>query len=223
MKYVIERFKVVLAILALLVFPSCSKRVNISLNTYANESSIPAGFTTDASFYVVAKGSDNPLVLKEIEQKITGVLAHRGYTITNKYNAHYRLEFSIETSSEKRIIQAPRYLVGHGSSLVTSGYYSYSGLSTSMGYVYVPEEKMFYTTTLNVEVFKTFTFFDHDPLWYASATTIDEISDNRKMIDYLVVSILNSFGKNSKKKVVDSVAMTPDYLSKNLTRACQEK
>jgi|SaaInlLV_10m_DNA_2_1039722.scaffolds.fasta_scaffold00107_16 hypothetical protein len=193
--------KFILLILPIILLGSCAKKssIRITTNTFANKEVIPHGFEPGASFSVETTQKGNPLFTKEVSQKIATLLKSNGFETKTGRNINYNLKFSFGMKQSTHTRDVPVFIPDYG-----HWYYdSFYGYGYSHGYnytvAYVPEEYTLFNKILLIEVYKKGD--KETPIWQGTAHSYQETSDLRNSIDYLLVTVLKHFGKNTQRYI----------------------
>lgn len=209
-----KSFKIFTVILCSLLLPACGRRISVTNNSFADYQAIPAGFALGSAFYVEPIKHKNKLFAKEIQHKIGTVLREAGFIVTAEQHADYRISCTIDMMSSTITVQVPRYIPGE--KITTQGCVHTSDdddqiytetKETAGTVIYTPEERTIFKHKLQMNVYQA----NNEPelekelVWQATANTNGDDSDQRDIIDYLLVSVFKYFGKNTKKSVETNV------------------
>ncbi len=215
-------------IIAVMTVVSCGKNaVSVGTTAFVDKQALPSGFPAGTVFAVIPAETDNPLLSKEIAQKIEHYLYLKGYNAGRKVEADYLLYFTTKTEGKEKLVSVPRYVPGE--TQTTYGIISHKGLGESQvqSYtqgsgttVYTPEQRTLYTSSLHIDVFgrsyEKEGMKEHasssDPLWSGSAAfSGNAASDIRVAIDYLIVTVFKYFGVSSgQNQHVELESESPD-------------
>lgn len=214
----------IILLIPLLLLTSCTKQ--ISINTYADKSSIPYGFPHHASFYIFTKPEDRSFLARETTHKITHILQDKGYRSSNKHTANYYLFFTYDMQSEKHTIQVPmkvtEQIITKESNVpkdinAQSPNAHVNEQVVSSQLIYVPEERTIFNKTLLIQIFDADDYRQNpqaNPLWESEAYLFDETNDLRDSLDYLLITALKYFGKNTKKLLSLSINNNDKHVKK---------
>lgn len=224
-------FKSIKSCYVLLCIPlllSLSGCVHVTSTTFANKRKIQYGFPVGSSFCIVPAQNANKLFVKEVEDKITGMLEQRNYFLTDAESADYYLTFDFGMDQSTRMVSSPRYVSGQTKTTHGDSYYSgsirsngyqpvnstYNGCGnhqkqskTSGTVVYVPEEVTTFSRNLTMTVYDAKRYRSsktEEQLWRATANSFGRTGDLRLIIDYLLKSVFKNFGKDTEKNVYDT-------------------
>jgi len=204
-----------LAVSMLLLVSSCARKIHITHNSFANIRSIPQGFAFNSSFAVETINKETPMLAQEIAQKIGHILENKGYVIKDDTHADYYLIFDYDMEQSKKTVNVEKYIPGetitsYGSVLSNGKAKIYEGQTHTPGsFVYVPEVHTFFTKSITIQVFDAQSYRQqtkHEPLWQGSAVCCDEHDDLRDTLDYLLVTALKYFGRNTQKYIETTVS-----------------
>jgi hypothetical protein len=219
--------KLSLFLLSLLLLPACMRReIRVATNSYADATFIPNGFVKGKSFavsggsYVDGIEQKNEMQTKELTKKVSLVLDSEGYSVKQNLNqADYCIIFNYGSKSETKILNMPIYIPGQtttstGTVSGVRGYYGqYQQESATSGtYIYMPEEYTFYTKFLCFSVYdakqcQSSRGGEKMPpqIWYGQVWNVNEQSDLRSYLDFLLIQLFKSFGKDSQGTITSSI------------------
>jgi hypothetical protein len=185
----------------LIMLSGCLRQtVHVSATSYANKKELPSGFLPGNSFAISCVEQKNELQTLELEQKVALVLKGRGYCIATQENADFLLRMNYGITHEDRTVNVEKYIPGQVFTTVTpSGHRIYG--STSSTITYVPETHTFFNKFLTLYAYDAQKFLSSNKpseIWSGSATSYDEDSDLRSDLDFLLVGLMDSFGKNTQ-------------------------
>jgi hypothetical protein len=218
----------VLAMLVLgLWLPSCSSvpTYTIQMNGYTDPGA-SAPLRPGRSFFIMENPeAKNPLLDKEIRDKITKLLLTQGYAVTTLDKADYYLFF--------------RYGMGEPRSVSTTTPDSYGGIGWGMGYgwggwggrsgwggpsVYVgmpwggysADSATLYDRWLQLNVVEGPAYRTQKisrPVWVGEAHSVGASSDLRTVLNFLLVAAFKEFGKNTGQAVTTEInAQNPEVV-----------
>lgn len=163
----------------------------------------------------------NPILQKEIAQKIQKLLNTEGYSIeTDKADYYLCFEYGIGSG---RTVTGAMPIHQPGGTATANTYSSYGGSSHSTiqmpGYTtWVPYSRTVYTRWLVLKLMDGASYrsgLTTNPLWIAEVTSTGRSSDLREIINYMLVPAFDHFGENTGKRV-DTVILGPDKRVKAL-------
>jgi hypothetical protein len=208
-------FKTFLFGMSLLLFSSCAREYHVVSTSFADSSEIPCGFPIGSSFYVATldkladKTSLNPLLDREIINKVERLLENKGYFVErNQKHADYILAISFSVTKSKELVNVTHHIPGETSTTYGRGTFGkYEETTTTSGTsVSVPELQTFFTKQIQLRVFDSALYksdktTDDTQVWHGEASNCDQDSDFRVTVDYLLIAAFRNFGKNTYKKV----------------------
>lgn len=203
----------------LLFLSGCgARRVNIKTTTFSDSNVIPNGFEKKKSFCITGgsyvegvKQNNDELETKELKKKISLMLENRDFVVTESNSADYFLLFNYGCKSDTISYNALHYIPGttYTSNATYSGSRGYYGqcnaTTTSSGsYIYLPTQQTFFTKFLcfyiynkegQQQMLKDNTI-PSQHIWYGLSVGVDGYADLRYYLDFLLLSMFNSFGKS---------------------------
>lgn len=194
---------------------SCAQKCFVSTNTFIDSKIIPHGFPQNTKFVVIPVDGKS-LFSDEIRHKIEKILENKGYLIAHDASkAEYGVFFDCSISRETGTRTVSHYIPGETQTTRGSVYGSYGNFASynqttqsSGTTVYIPQDYIYYIRTLQVSVFNVDRLQNHKselPIWSGSAVSSGENGDLRTVIDYLLVSAFDHFGKSTGKIVQRSL------------------
>lgn len=188
-----------------LCLPSCSTvpTYNIKVNGYTDPAA-PALIRPGASVCVVEnQQAKNPLLEKEIKDKLNKLLTNRGFSVIPFEKADYYLFFDYGMTAPSSVSVTPPDYYG---SIGWGWGYGWGGPSVYMG---MPYGGYAGTTTLNdrwllikvVEGPPYRTQKVSRPVWVGEARSVGASSDLRTVLNYLLVAEFKQFGKNTGQAI----------------------
>lgn len=220
-----------LAILVLVwCLPSCSSvpaytiRVNGYTDPGAQAQVRPGGF-----FFIMENPqANNPLLDKEIAEKLNKLLVTHGYPVTTFDKADFYLFFRYGMGEPRSVsVTAPDYYGGFGWGLgFGGGSWGRGGWGGSGVYVGAPlggyptditplYDRWLQLTVVEGPAYRTQKL--SRPVWVGEAHSAGASSDLRTVLNFLLVASFKEFGKNTGKAVTQEInARDPEAVS--LTR-----
>jgi hypothetical protein len=200
-----------------LCLPSCSSVASytIKVNGYTDPGS-PAQVKPGGSFCVMEnKEAQNPLLDAEVKEKITKLLATRGYAVTSFEKADYYLFFGYGMGEPRSVtVTTPDYYGSFGWGMGTGwggwggrGWGGWGGPSVAIGMPwggYPAEGATLYDRSLLIKVVEGPAYRTQKitrPVWVGEAHSVGASSDLRTVLNYLLVADFREFGKNTGKAV----------------------
>lgn len=182
---------------------------------------------------ILSLQEDNQMFSKEVTQKIGRILESRGYFVTeNVRKADYALLFNFGITSTQTTINVPKYIPGQSQTTQGSvygssgGYGSYQQTTQTSGTtVYVPENYIFFTRALAIDVYDAKLYRKNkkiEELWKANAISSGESGDLRYIIDYLLVTAFAHFGGDTGKYVEKELSVDDREVRKLRGEICEE-
>ena len=202
---------------------SCSKRIEIQ--TYADIDCLSRGFERRASFFISTNTKDtNPLLSKEVTKKTGKILKNNGYKVKDKQSAQYHLVITYGKEAEKRTVRVPVPVAQthitktrRGDEALQAAAYGYqNGTSDSapnaahgVGFTttqiaFLPQDVNVFNKSILLQVYDMKKNHDSDQgelIWHGAACNVDEDSDLRNSLDYLLISSFKYFGKNTQRSI----------------------
>jgi len=205
-----------------LCLPSCSSvpTFNIKVNGYTDPG-VPV-LIKPGGFFCVIENQDakNPLLEKEIKEKLYKLLLTHGYPVTTFEKADYYLFFGYGMGEPRSVnVTTPDYYgsIGWGVG------YGWGGPSIFVGVPYggyPADSATLYDRWLLIKVVAGPAYRTQKisrPVWVGEARSVGASSDLRMVLNYLLVATFREFGKNTGKAVtVEIDAQNPEVAS--LTR-----
>jgi hypothetical protein len=204
----------------------CSTTYTIKVNGYtdpATQSQVRPG----GAFCVMENpDAKNPLLDKEIKEKITKLLLTRGYLVTSFERADFYLSYKYGMGEPKSVsVNSPGYYGGFGWGVGYGGG-GWGGWGGPAFYVGMPlagyptDVSTFYDRWLQLTVVEGPAYRTQKlsrPVWVGEAHSLGSSSDLRTVLNYLLVAAFKEFGKNTGKAVTTEInAKDPEAVS--LTR-----
>jgi hypothetical protein len=208
-----------------LCLPSCSSvpTYTIKVNGYTDPAA-PAQVRPGGSFFIIENPeAKNPLLDKEIKEKITKLLLTRGYPVTTFEKADYYLFFRYGMGEPRSLTTtAPDYYggIGWGGGFGWGGGYGWGGPSVYVGMPwggYAADSATLYDRWLLLNVVEGPAYRTQKlsrPVWVGEAHSVGTSSDLRTVLNYLLVAGFREFGKNTGKAVTMEIeAQNPEIYS----------
>ena len=183
---------------------------SIKVNGYTDLTA-PTWLPAGSSFFVIDnREAKNPLLEKEIKDKINKLLEKYGYRVATQEQADYYLFFAYGLGQERSVTVAmPDYYpfgLGFG-----GGYRSYFFVSPYVGYY--PYTETIYDRWLLINVVDGKYYREKGQwraIWVGEARSAGASADLRTVINYLLLADFQQFGKNTGKAVtVEIEAQAP--------------
>ena len=221
-------------LLAILVLgwclPSCSsvQTYTIKVNGYTDPGA--AAQVRPGGFFCVMENPDapNPLLDKEIKEKLNKLLMTHGYPVTSFEKADYYLFYKYGMGEPQAVsVHGPPYYGGIGWGVgFGGGGWGWGGWGGPGVYVGVPlagyptEVTPLYDRWLQLTVVDGPAYRTEKipkPVWVGEAHSLGASTDLRTVLNFLLVANFREFGKNTGKAVTKEItAQDPEAVS--LTR-----
>lgn len=191
--------------LIILLTAACGTSYRVTTDTFADAAVIPYGFPPGTSFSIAPVQKANPLLEKQVAHKIAAILENRGYGVSDQ-ETDYQLLFNCKMTSEKVVVDVTEYVPGKtenrkGFVKDDKGKVSYEESSkVSAEWKKVPQETIHYAKEISIHVID-----GKEEVWSGSAKSVGERGDLREAADYLLFSIMNHFGCDTKKSLVSHI------------------
>jgi hypothetical protein len=181
----------------------------IKVNGYTDPGT-PGLIKPGGSFYVVEnQEAKNPLLEKEIKEKIIKLLLTRGYPTTTFEKADYYLFFAYGMGEPRSVtVATPDYFGSFGWGW--GGGYGWGGPGVSVG---IPwggslDSATLFDRWLLIKVVEGSAYRTQKtspPVWVGEARSVGTSSDLRLVLNYMLVADFKEFGKNTGKAVTVTI------------------
>jgi len=180
----------------------------IKVNGYTDPSA-PAPVRPGGSFCVIeTQEAKNPLLEKEIKEKLNKLLLTQGYPVTTFEKADYYLFFGYGMGEPRSVsVATPDYFgsIGWGGGYGWGGW-GWGGPSVSVGMPWGGSagSATLYDRWLLIKVVEGPAYRNQKishPVWVGEARSVGASSDLRLVLNYLLVADFKEFGKNTGKAV----------------------
>jgi hypothetical protein len=207
-----------------LCLPSCSSvpTYTIKVNGYTDPGT-PAPLRPGGSFFIMENPeAKNPLLDKEIKEKITKLLLAQGYPVTTFEKADYYLFCRYGMGEPRSVGTAPDSYgsIGWGVGYGGGGWGGWGGWGGPSVYVGMPwgggsaDSTALYDRWLTLNVVEGPAYRTQKisrPLWVGEAHSVGASSDLRTVLNFLLVADFKEFGKNTGKAVTREInAQNPE-------------
>ena len=181
----------------------------IKVNGYTDPSA-PAQVKPGGSFCVMEnQEANNPLLEKEIKEKLNKLLLTHGYPVTAFEKADYYLFFGYGMGEPRSVtVATPDYFgsIGWGGGYGWGGW-GWGGPSVSVGMPWGGSagSATLYDRWLLIKVVEGPAYRTQKisrPVWVGEARSVGASSDLRLVLNYLLVADFKEFGKNTGKAVI---------------------
>ncbi len=201
----------ILLIAAAIGFFGCTTtRYDIKVNGYT-EPAAPALLAPGSTFFVIEnREAKNPLLEKEVQDKINQLLVKYGYSLAPYEQADYYLFFSYGIGGDQNAtVVMPDYPYGGGFGFgVGPGYShrssSYFFVAPFFSYYPYAETVALYDRWLLINVVDGRYYRERGQfrtVWVGEARSSGTSSDLRTVLNYLLLADFKKFGKNTGKAV----------------------
>jgi hypothetical protein len=204
---------------------STATTYTIKVNGYTDPGA-PAPVKPGGFFCVIDNPeTKNPLLEKELKEKINKSLVTHGYPVTTFEKADYYLFFSYGMGEPRSVsTAAPDYYGGFGWGMgYGGGWGGWGGPSIVLGVPlggYPADSTTLYDRWLLIKVVGGPAYRarkDTPPVWVGEARSMGTSSDLRVVLNYLLVAEFTEFGKNTGKALTMAIdAENPEVVA--LTR-----
>jgi hypothetical protein len=186
---------------------------NIKVNGYTDPAA-PAALASGSSFFVIEnQQAQNPLLEKEIAEKLKKLLTSKGYALATYDQANYYLFFSYGIGQERaaRVI-LPDYTCGLGIGGGAGPGYCWRGAPYFFAWPFItfyPGYNSFYDRWLLINVVDGKYYRDKGefrPIWVGEARSTGASGDLRSAINYLLLADFQQFGSNTGQAVAVEVS-----------------
>ena len=179
----------------------------VKVNGYTDPSA-PALVKPGGSFCVIEnQEAKNPLLEKEIKEKLNKLLLTRGYPVTTFEKADYYLFFAYGMGEPRSVNAAAPDVYGSIGWGMGYGWGGWGGPAFSIGVPYggyPADSASLYDRWLLIKVVEGPAYrtqkISH-PVWVGEARSVGTSSDLRLVLNYLLVADFKEFGKNTGKAV----------------------
>lgn len=197
-------FKCSLFLSLLALLPGCLQQpIRVTQQTIANRSKIPGGFSKGKKFtiiggeyYIDANKQKNGLHSLELERKLEIALSHKSFEIVPKENfesAEYAIAYKYGISGTAKTSYEPQLSIA---SIWSSKDHAHINSTT-----YVPVTRTYYTKSLELFVVELTEYVKGGkisaPIWQSETWIVDESSDLRTNLDFLIIETASKFGKDT--------------------------
>jgi Domain of unknown function (DUF4136) len=177
---------------------------NINVNGYTDPA-VPGVIIPGDSFFVIEnQKAPNPLLEKEIKDKINKLLERHGYTLASYDQARYYLLFSYGIGPQHNVeVAMPDYSYGIG---LGGGGWGHGG-SYFFGapfFAFYPQPDRLYDRWLLLSVVDGKTYREKgqfSTIWVGEALSSGTSGDIRVSVNYLLLADFQQFGKNTGKAI----------------------
>jgi hypothetical protein len=194
-----------LLILAGLTLTGCASVFQVQVNGYTDPEA-PAAIAPGSSFFIIEnQQAKNPLLEKEIKEKIGKLLTMQGYQLVAYDRAQYYLFFSYGIGQERSAaVLMPDYSYGFGIGTGT-GFRGGSYFFAAPFFSFYPYPENLYDRWLLLNVVDGQYYREKQEfrtLWVGEARSTGTSADLRMAVNYLLVADFMNFGLNTGKAQV---------------------
>ncbi|MCL4504187.1 MAG: hypothetical protein M1438_20370 [Deltaproteobacteria bacterium] len=182
---------------------------NIRVNGYT-DTAAPAQIVPGGTFFVIEnQKAQNPLLEKEIAEKIRKLLFNKGYSLTSYDKAQYYLLFSYGVGGESPTsVAMPDYYTSYGFGIGGGTGWGWYGAPYVFGgpfFSFYPSPERQYDRWLLINVvdgkYYRETRGQFKTIWVGEARSTGTSTDLRVAINYLLLADFRQFGQNTGKAV----------------------
>ncbi len=179
---------------------------NIRVNGYTDPAT-PAQIAPGGSFFVIEnQKAQNPLLEKEIKEKINKLLTTQGYALTAYDQAQYYLFFSYGIGPERAAsVTMPDYYTSYGFGIGGgSGWRGSPFVFAAPFFTFYPGPESVYDRWLLINVVDGKHYREKGEfrtVWVGEARSTGTSQDLRVAINYLLIADFQQFGRNTGKAV----------------------
>jgi hypothetical protein len=191
----------------------CSTTYTVKVNGYT-EPGAQAQVRPGASFFVMENpDAKNPLLDKEIKEKLDKLLITHGYPVTTFEKADFYLFFKYGMGEPRSVsVTVPDYYGGIGWGMGYGGYgWGWGGPGFYVGMPlggYSADVSPLYDRWLQLTVVEGNAYRTQKlskPVWVGEAHSLGSSSDLRTVLNFLLVANFKEFGKNTGKAVTKEI------------------
>ena len=205
--YILRLFTKSVLLILIIILQGCTTSYTVKVNGFLDPAK-PLTMAAGTTIHVMDDNrTENPLLDKEVSNKLEKILKLKGYSISGLEGSRYYALHGYGMGHERTVTSTlPVYQPG-GTATVTktspSGT-SYSTIQLPGSTTYVPR-----TTTITDKWFSLKIIDGKDyrdsgkitDLWIGEASITGESPDLRYIMNYLLAGISESFGKNTEKEL----------------------
>lgn len=184
---------------------------NINVNGYTDPATAAVIAPGISTFFVVEnQKAQNPLLEKEIKEKINTLLTRQGYQLVPYDQAQYYLFFSYGIGGERAAsVVMPDYFTSYGFGLGGgSGWYGRPYIFAAPFFTFYPGPEPRYDRWLLINVVDGKYYREKGEfrtVWVGEARSTGASQDIRVVVDYLLLADFQQFGRNTGKAVTVEV------------------
>jgi hypothetical protein len=200
-------------IMAGVVTSGCAYRYNIKVNGYTDPAA-PAPLAPGAALFVIEnKDAKNPLLEKEVKEKLNKLLTKQGYPLAPYEKADYYLFFSYGLGGERSTTVVmpdyypyagfgfgPAYANRSGSYFFVAPFFSFSPYSESVALY----DRWLLLNVVDAKYYREQGQFR--TVWVGEARSTGTSSDLRTVLNYLLLAAFQEFGRNTGKAVTVEIS-----------------
>ncbi len=184
---------------------------NVNINGYTDPAA-PGLIGPGSSFFVIEnQKAQNPLLEKEIKEKINKLLTGHGYQVVAYVQAQYYLFFSYGIGQERAAsVIMPDYFTSYGFSLGGgSGWRGSPFVFAAPFFTFYPGPESLYHRWLLINVVDGKYYRETGQfrtIWVGEARSTGASQDIRVVIDYLLLADFQQFGRNTGKAMTVEIS-----------------
>jgi hypothetical protein len=203
-----KRFSLAAFLLAGIIASGCGPaRYDVRVNGYTDPAA-PAGIAPGGAFCIMEnKDAKNPLLDKEVQEKIGRLLTKQNYRLVPYEKADYLLFFNYGLGGDRPTVVLPDYYTSAGFG-IGGGYWG-RGSSVFLGgpffsFPFGAEAVALYDRWLILKVVDAKTYREkgqQQTLWVGEARSTGSSTDLRTGLNYLLLAAFQKFGQNTGQAV----------------------
>jgi hypothetical protein len=186
---------------------------DIRVNGYTDPA-VPARIAPGGAFCIMGnKDAKNPLLEKEVQEKIGKLLEKQNYRLVSFEQADYLLFFNYGLGGERSTVVMPDYYPyagfgfgggywGRGSSVFVAPFFSFSPGAESVALY----DRWLLLNVVDAKPYREKGQFQ--TLWVGEARSTGSSSDLRTVLNYLLLADFREFGQNTGKAVSLEISET---------------
>lgn len=193
-------------LLVFFIFYGCATTYSVKINGYIDPSR-PFKTGEGPIFIIEDPNTKNPLLEREIVEKLNRMLKLKGYAQADFEKAKFYMQYSYGIGPEKTITSTmPVYTPGQTATITKTGPKgtSYSTVQVPGSTTYIPYTATVTDKWLFIKVLDGETYRNEGKdsiLWIGEATTTSGENDIRHLINYLIAGISRYFGENTERTI----------------------
>jgi hypothetical protein len=201
-------------LMAAIIASGCGPaRYDVRVNGYTDPTA-PAGLAPGGAFFIMSnKDAKNPLLDKEVQEKIGRLLVKQNYRLVPYEQAEYLLFFNYGLGGERPTVVLPDYYpyagFGFGGGYWGRGSSVYWG-GPFFSFPFGAEAVALYDRWLLLKVVDAKTYREkgqqQQTLWVGEARSTGTSTDLRTSLNYLLLAAFQKFGQNTGQAVTLTIS-----------------